>query len=699
MNTVISNNIFRLVTFWLLFLTITGLSGMITLSMAAEVFEDQFETPVQPIAIEAGIWSISGTDNKHGGYTGQIEIREISPGEFAVIRLISFNTFKYHDGRTIDLVWTGIVLNPATTSAQFFFTPFRADFITNVGDVEHTSDDTPLEVTGNVMLDSNRLLKVEYFADGFSANESGAFLRAPGASSIWKSQRSEVDAQSDPGSITKGFWFNFYDSYHDLPEVQIYNNNDEFERAIQLQIDDQTDFDFYSDSDNYDRLRVINKIIDDISLAETEIRANAFRATYAEKAEFYQTELNNNFIGSEGMVLAALDDNDKPFADASSALWTGIYLYTQALRYEITGDNEALENLERSLPAIFKLMDITNDPRTFARGLSAVADNAERFGGGWQQGTGEFAGFFWHNRGNNDMSKGLLLGMIAGWQALPVNHSLRNMIPDYALALLELCVFIENPPNECGSDDSDILNLPSTNPGTAKLLAGITNNMPTLINQGLASLNESDLISYAERDDIDVLGIVEINSGPFYEYGVGSDWSGNHLNLTTTLALQWLLAQTSDTNLAQLWTEASRKDWLALRRLDPPLQAAHAIAVGAINNIEIDAYAEASGHVIWGLRSFHLPKNPHPVNHSIHPGFVLATYPSLPWKFDWEDNPERRQSIRNYPLLEHAPDSYWWNDAQFLIESNGFGGLHVPGVDYLFLYWLARSAGLISATD
>ena len=41
-------------------------------------------------------------------------------------------------------------------------------------------------------------------------------------------------------------------------------------------------------------------------------------------------------------------------------------------------------------------------------------------------------------------------------------------------------------------------------------------------------------------------------------------------------------------------------------------------------------------------------------------------------------------------------DRYRWNAQHFQIAAAGFGGRRVPGVDDLFLYWIARDGGLIN---
>ena len=49
-------------------------------------------------------------------------------------------------------------------------------------------------------------------------------------------------------------------------------------------------------------------------------------------------------------------------------------------------------------------------------------------------------------------------------------------------------------------------------------------------------------------------------------------------------------------------------------------------------------------------------------------------------------------------ILEHAPAYRRWNDSAFSI-SRHLDHKEVPGVDYLFLYWIARDTGVITAQD
>jgi hypothetical protein len=638
--------------------------------------------------IEPGMWSVSGVDAQLGRYGGTLEIRPGVDGRLQLIRVVSLADVVHADGRAVDLVWTGSVQSDAPDAATLSVALRRADFVPQVEEVvRRAADAAPLEVAGDLSVGEGRSLSIEYTAaadPSFAVREVGVLAGAPGNEPIFRSGRSLRATHPPPDPILRALLFELFESFHDLPAVAPFTGHPRFRRAVHFQVVERTDFDFYRA--NPDRIRVVDKVVDAISLAETEIRANAFRAALGAKAAFYQDGLTNEFVGPTGMVLRGVSRRGVPLDDQSSALWTGVYAWTQALRFRNTGDAAALTDLRRTLIGLLTLMDITGDPRAFARTLRPAGPPLT---GPWRRGTGAFAHLDWMVGGNNDMSKGLLLGMIAGWEVLPDDDPLRAEIRTHAMDLLELCVFLADVPPECDEDAAIELpsigldvDLPRVNPPIAQLLAGITNADDGLIAAGLAALRAPLLFAYPA-----------LGGGPIYLLGI-SDWSGNHVTLTSTLVLQWLLARTDDVELRDRWIGASAKAWEILSTLEHPVHAALAVAVGAFDDPA--RRVAATDQALWGLRSFPLPKHPHAVDHSIRSDFVMSPFPALPWRRDWETNPDRQQSIVAFPPLEQMIDRYRWNAQHFQIAAAGLGGRRVPGVDYLLLYWIARDGGLIS---
>ncbi len=633
--------------------------------------------------ITPGVWEISGTDARLGAYAGTLEFTKDDFGRVLITRAIRLEDVVHNDGRTVETVWTGKVTQTAGDPWPALFSLTRADFIPRVGSLERTVEDMdPLEIRARIYPTEDDGLEILYTEAGASEpriEETGAWVGLPGEEPLFQSGRMRRPAHPPPGLLMKPLLFGLFETYHALPAVQPYVDILAFQLAVHYQIVERTDFDYYRE--HPDRIRVVNKVVDEISLAETEIRANAFRASFAEKEAHYQEIMESGLLGPHGMVLDRLPPGGHEEPDGDGNLWTGVYAYTQAVRYKHTGNEDALDNLRQALRGILTTMDITGDPMSFARTLR---EDGPPIDGRWRDGEGEFAHLDWMSGGNNDMSKGLLLGMVAGWDALPEGDEVRAQIPSHAMGLLELCEFLEERPPECGSGDS-ALGLPSMNPGIAMLLAGVTNDNPDLVAQGLEALRIPVFMLYAE-----------VGGGPLYLFGI-SDWSGNHLTLATNTALEWLLARTGDAELEEKWRFATGEAWKLLSTHDHPLHAAKAAALQAFHDPA--EQQEAEEEAIWGLRDFPLPKHPYPVDHTIRNGFVLSPFPSLPWKLDWTTNPGRQQALVGHGMVESVVDGYRWNGGPLDIASGGNGDNLMPGVDYLFLYWIARDGGLITAED
>lgn len=641
----------------------------------------------------AGVWQITGNDQQLGPYSGLLELRQRADGgNLDVIRVVHLERYQHQDGRGVDLVWTGTISNSALSGTQIQVALTRGDFITQVGNLKRTpADSQPLQVIGNLQVQGNNLA-IQYHAPAepsFAVTETALPYQASGAQPIWQAQRFERDTHGDllPFKLDsslkflitlstsksvldmdalekepRDYLFKRFADFHQLPAVQAYVNNPLFKRAIHQQIVDRTDFDFYQQNPKI--LRVINKVVDAISLAETEVRANAFRASFTDKEKFYQSGLTNEFVGKHGMVFRGIDTAGQEIPDQDGALWTGVYIYTQALRYQMTGEEEALNNVRRSLQGILTLLNITGNSSTFARTLRPHANTVTA---PWRAGSGEFAAFDWLEGGNNDMAKGVVLGMIASWEVLPNNDPLRSSISGNARRLIKMDKF--------QIDEGD-------NGAMALLLYGITNSgflADVYKGSGQTILRNPLLKEYAKS-----------GGGSFYLFGI-SDWSGNHLTLTTALCLQRLLSHTNADDLQAWWAEAPALAWERhLQKLEHPLHAALALASGKLT--DLNKRKEALEQIQWAQRSFPLPKHNFNVDHRLRADFVMSPFPTIPWKLDWMTNNDRQQSIRAYPLFEQVVDEYRWNDSHFMLQGYGLTDRRVPGTDYLFLYWLARNS-------
>jgi hypothetical protein len=77
--------------------------------------------------------------------------------------------------------------------------------------------------------------------------------------------------------------------------------------------------------------------------------------------------------------------------------------------------------------------------------------------------------------------------------------------------------------------------------------------------------------------------------------------------------------------------------------------------------------------------------------------FVMAPFPSLPWKNDWTTT-DRTDGLYGPPLFELPLDVYVWRSGPFDYSGNVVDRLS-PSVDYLHAYWLGRYLGLFSQAE
>src|SRR5207244_3473250 len=186
-------------------------------------------------------------------------------------------------------------------------------------------------------------------------------------------------------------------SFQALPAVQPYTSRSDFQAAVHQVVLDRTSFDFYRRDPG--ALRVMARPIDAISLLEARLRADAFRFTLAEKARRFDRELQDDFIDP----VAPMVPDGRPAGGAiqpsgDAALWNATYIASQWFRFRVTGEQEALDNLARSLEAELILQEITGDWSAFARSLRRATGTPSA---GWHAGGPAFPQLEWLEGGNN----------------------------------------------------------------------------------------------------------------------------------------------------------------------------------------------------------------------------------------------------------------------------------------------------------
>ncbi|WP_413583096.1 hypothetical protein [Bdellovibrio sp. HCB288] len=634
-----------------------------------------------------GIWFLQGTSSTRGPYNGELELRRTSDGTYDVIRVVTYINYFY-DGLKVQEVWTGKAVTAGDTLVLSYDLR-QADFIEKIGNSKRDASDfknTINVVTRFVATDKG--LAAQYSDKKVSNyNEWITTKRDLEVKPLWTNLRTNIDAQGPKVPVAVRGVINIFKrdiGYHKDPYVQSFKNRKEFQEERPFIVFDPTDYDFYQT--HKDIIRVVNKITDDISITEASVKRNAYAPSLSDKAASYDKNTVTHHINEIGMVSKAeVDSNDKLIAyryDGDSALWTGMYIGSQAMRYLKTKNPDALANVRKSLRAIFILMDITEDPEEFARTLMPYKPG-DAIPNKWHQGKGVYANMLWLEGGNNDMYKGLTHSMM--WASLVIPESDKEMwdhLRDKSRRLLKLRIFDDKSQNQAPSY-----------------------GLVALINKDKKALE--DYRSAYRKMRWKPSGY-SMNAN-FYWHG-SADWSGVNLGLVGDMTDITIAERLGETEIRNRLRERLMDTWVtyspAQRHLVTMVAYGYAYSKGTRgDNFREDSSEEkfmsALNNAAWGIREIPYPR-PNldvTINHSLNPEWCISPIPRLFWKALKIPEPPNEyfyQGLYNYPVFEYQAftSNFVWKDTAFGFKDSASRGSENAGVDYLFAYWLARYVGV-----
>lgn len=607
-----------------------------------------------------GVWTVTGKDAR-GAYHGQAEVRA-EGGKLTFARTVQYDGVKVEDGRDLHWAFTGAAKGDTTKELAIDVVLENRAFIVEAGGLQRKATDAPIAVSGKVRLESGKGIAT-WSGTGVTGDETWTARANVGATPLVVIDRTVVAGHGAPSAVVKGGFFSTYASYHALPVVKPYLARPEFQAAVHGFIVDKTDFAFYRANKN--ALRVINKSVDAISLAETRVRANAYRSTLAEKARGFDDEIENEFIEPQtGMLLDAAAPGVPKTVHFSAALWTGIYLASQIYRFEATGDAKAKANVLKSLDGMLKLQEVTGDWSQFARAIRPATGTLEP---GWHTGAGALSNLEWIEGGNNDMMKGLYISYVLA-------HDLLCKAPGYE----SLCARIRTNAKHL-SDDVNV-DRGSDDLDSAWLTAVVTNDAVTKVTYQ----------AKAGAAWIATKPVIQANTH-LYDQGI-ADWSGLNLGFVGN-AFHMALADAWDVggNGKATYRKIVEDTWTNLGQQHLPLWNLLHAAYGTSGTAP-----QTAEDVLWRMREMPFPKAQMKVDHRIRPDFCLSPYPSLPWKNDWTTT-DRTQALDSVPLFEEALDIY-----RFRMEMKYAGdstAARPPAPEYLIAYWFGRKYAAIAATE
>lgn len=333
----------------------------------------------------------------------------------------------------------------------------------------------------------------------------------------------------------------------------------------------------------------------------------------------------------------------------------------------MTHDQALLPTLAKSAASIQLLMEIVPDQTTFARTLRASTGGAT---GKWHAGTGAFAAYDWLEGGNNDMYKGLFYGTLTAYAALcdplvPGQDALCARLRTNALHILSDLAIVQG-----GTGGNHLM--------AAWLVYYLT---------GKTSALTSALSDWTKQaPDIEQAGFQTRSWGT-------ADWSGTHLTFVEFIGLTLLTARAplptaNTTTSLRKGIERMQRDFSPFRMGIWSVLFATKVSAPSAADVE---------NARWRLREVPAPRMSLDLDHRVGAEFVMAPFPSLPWKNDWTTT-DRTDGIYGPPLFEQALDVYAWRSGPFDYSGNQVERLS-PSVDYLHAYWLGRYLGLFSPTE
>ncbi len=121
-------------------------------------------------------------------------------------------------------------------------------------------------------------------------------------------------------------------------------------------------------------------------------------------------------------------------------LWSGIYIASQAHRYKVTGDKEAIRNMEPSLWAFHELHKVTGNKTLVARRMQKQPDKNKELPKEWFRGAAGYEDYIWRGHVSWDMYLGYLYGIAESWDVISdqkLKAVLKEDLREIALGFIE----------------------------------------------------------------------------------------------------------------------------------------------------------------------------------------------------------------------------------------------------------------------
>lgn len=633
----------------------------------------------------AGLYQVTGKSSPYGPYSGQLELRPLGGNSWSVTRIVEYRDFRY-EGSRVQEIWRGVAqMNQGRLRVNYRLNV--AGYLTRVGPLRRNDSDFSkfVDITTDYLKDNTSEFRVQ---SSPVYAESITFQDSLGAYPIWSDQRQYIDATGHGGIplLVKGAmsYAKKLAEFHEHPLVRKFRNHREFKEGRSYLVWDPTDFEFYRK--NPDVIRLVNKVMDPINLEEATFRRDAYAYPLDVKAKFFEDDIQKYRLNEFGMVCFATVSPDGRLIsqnhDIDSALWTGMYVGAQAMRFLATRDPEALVNVKRSLKGILMLLDITGTNKDFARTVMPY-DPKKKYESKWHRGTGPYSNVVWLKGGNNDMLRGITHAILWAGVVLPESDTeTRAQLSKAVKQLLRL----------------ELLKDKIQNRPMVKGLAAWLSQDKMIREEALKDYKKYNRLFRIIPDDF-----------TFYWRGL-ADWSGVNLRVVGFINEIVLAEQLGGVKIREGERESLMDTWVKFS----PIR--HTLLTLATNGFAYQLGTRSSkfrkkaspsqferivDFAKWSLREYPMRRSYKTMayNHLLTPTASLSRYPRLFWKAFRDEVPPAEYffyGAYTYPLFEStALDSkFVWKDTYFNLDGHATEGYKGSAVDFLYPYWISRMSGL-----
>jgi len=398
----------------------------------------------------------------------------------------------------------------------------------------------------------------------------------------------------------------------------------------------------------------------------------------AEKAAWHEDRIGRRHLTAEGLFAYQADatraDFDVvPTAYPDMAIWTGLYLAAEALRYGVTADRDAVARMDRAINGLTLLHHVTQTTGFLARAVQRVTDSPGPLSD-WKQGIGPFRDYRWLGDTSVDQVLGVIYGY--GW-AFDVTDDLarRQKIALEVTAIVDRIV--GHGMQIVGGDGRRVKH--------GDLTSGLfSENLNALIALALvktaARMAPEGPFRDVYRDLIERKAYARravAARDRWWESFTGVNHSDNNL---AVLAYDVLLRYEHDPRLREQYDAGLRRTWRVASREGNALLTGIAVAHG----VPVDQTAARAA--IASLMDFPLEQRDMEVRNSRRPDVCVARR---------RDRTGDLQACVPLPVSERPRGPFEWNQNPYRLDGPGRGTQEYSGLGYLVAYWLGRRVELV----